>query len=348
MSESAAEELEGLHVANQRHRDSLWRSAILGVMIASSGILTASERAVADAWPTRAVTVVVPGAPGGNTDIMARMAADQLAARIGQPFVIDNKPGAGGAIATTQVARATPNGYTIMFGAASQLALVPLVQKVSYDAEKDIVPAVAFGSGAMLMAVKRDLPVNSLQEFLAYAKANPGKLNYGVGGSMTVTQLTAALFVNRAGLKMTQINYRGGAQAIADLLGGNIDMYFGNSSELLPFLGTDRMKILAVSTAERIKQAPDVPAIAEVIPGFEMRSWQGFMVPAGTPQEVIDRIATETIEALKSPKVLEQLSRQAIDPSGAAGAELDTLMAQTRSLYREAVTAAGITQPKAH
>jgi len=147
---------------------------------------------------------------------------------------------------------------------------------------------------------------------------------------------------------MTQINYRGGAQAIADLLGGNIDMYFGNSSELLPFLGTDRMKILAVSTAERIKQAPDVPAIAEVIPGFEMRSWQGFMVPAGTPQEVIDRLGTETIEALKSPKVLEQLSRQAIDPSGAAGAELDTLMAQTRSLYREAVTAAGITQPKAH
>ena len=345
MSRPALEALYGFHVAIQPRRRSLWCSAILGAVIASGGILAAASQASADTWPTRAVTVVVPGAPGGNTDIMARMAADQLSARIGQPFVIENKPGAGGAIATTQVARTTPDGYTIMFGAASQLALVPLVQKVSYDAEKDIVPAVAFGSGAMLMAVKRDLPVNSLQEFLAYAKANPGKLNYGVGGSMTVTQLTAVLFVKRAGLEMTQVNYRGGAQAIADLLGGNIDMYFGNSSELLPFLGTDRMKLLAVSTAERIKQAPDVPAIAEAIPGFEMRSWQGFMVPSGTPQPVIDRIAAETKEALKSPEVRERLSRQAIDPSGAAGAELDTLMARTRALYQEAVTAAGIARP---
>ena len=180
------------------------------------------------------MTIVVPFVAGGNTDMMARLAAERLAAKLGQPFVIENHGGAGGVTGAAQVARAAPDGYTFLFGAGSQLTLAPLVQKITYDPDKDLIPVTEFGTGPQILGVKADLPVSTLQEFIDYAKARPGKLSYGGVGVQTVTAIAAGVLNARAGLEMTLVPYKGGVQAVADLLAGHVDMYFGNASEMLP------------------------------------------------------------------------------------------------------------------
>jgi len=216
-------------------------------------------------WPARPVTVVVPFVAGGNTDMMARLAAERLTAKFHQPFVVENLGGAGGVIAAGQVARAAPDGYTLLFGAGSQLTLAPMVQKINYDPDKDLIPVTEFGTGPQILGVRADLPVATLP------KANPGKLSYAAVGVQTVTTIAAGVLKARAGLDMTLVPYKGGVQAMADLLAGHVDMYFGNASEMLPHLTSGKMKLVAVATAQRIPQAPDLPTVAETLPGFGIR-----------------------------------------------------------------------------
>ena len=242
-------------------------------------------------WPTRPVTIIVPFVAGGNTDMMARLAAERLSAKFGQPFVIENRGGAGGITGAAQVARSTPDGYTFLFGAGSQLVLAPLLQKVGYDPDKDLIPITEFGTGPQILGVKGDMPVNSLQEFIDYARARPGKLTYAGVGIQTVTAIAAGVLIARTGLEMTLVPCKGGVQAIGDLLAGHVDMYFGNASEMLPHLNGGKIKLLAVATPSRIPQAPDLPAVAETFPGFQFGSWNGFMAPAGTPKEIVDKLS---------------------------------------------------------
>jgi tripartite-type tricarboxylate transporter receptor subunit TctC len=180
------------------------------------------------------VTIIVPFIAGGNTDMMARLAAERLSAKFGQPFVIENRGGAGGITGAAQVARSAPDGYTFLFGAGSQLVLAPLLQKVGYDPDKDLIPITEFGTGPQILGVKGDMPVNTLQEFIDYAKARPGKLTYAGVGIQTVTAIAAGVLIARTGLEMTLVPYKGGVQAVGDLLAGHVDMYFGNASEMLP------------------------------------------------------------------------------------------------------------------
>src|SRR5262245_30020288 len=203
-------------------------------------------------WPARPVTIIVPFVAGGNTDMMARLAADRLSAKFGQPFIIENRAGAGGVTGAAQVARSAPDGYTFLFGAGSQLVLAPLLQKVPYDPEKDLVPITEFGTGPQILGVKADMPVGTLQEFIEYAKARRGKLTYAGVGIQTVTAIAAGVLIARAGLDMTLVPYKGGVQAVGDLLAGHVDTYFGNASEMLPHLGSGRIKLLAVATPGRI------------------------------------------------------------------------------------------------
>jgi tripartite-type tricarboxylate transporter receptor subunit TctC len=293
-------------------------------------------------WPTRPVTIIVPFVAGGNTDMMARLAAERLSAKFGQPFVIENRGGAGGITGAAQVARSTPDGYTFLFGAGSQLVLAPLLQKVGYDLDKDLIPITEFGTGPQILGVKGDMPVNSLQEFIDYARARPGKLTYAGVGIQTVTAIAAGVLIARTGLEMTLVPYKGGVQAIGDLLAGHVDMYFGNASEMLPHLNGGKIKLLAVATPSRIPQAPDLPAVAETFPGFQFGSWNGFMAPAGTPKEIVDKLVEASIEAVNTPSVREKLVQSGIVPGGTTPGQVAERFKADKQVFADAVKVMGI------
>ncbi len=233
-------------------------------------------------WPTKPVTVVVPFAAGGNTDVMARMSSNRLATELKQTFVVENRVGAGGALAAAYVAQAAPDGYTLLFGAAPQIAVVPRIQKVSYDPLKDLAPVSVFGTGPFILAINADIPAKTMQEFVAYGKGR--KLNYGSGGTGSIGHLSGALFVARAGFDSVHIPFKGGGPAMTSLVGGQIDMYFGNASEIIPHAETGKVRILGVATDQRMQQLPNVPTISELFPNFSLNSWNGFLAPAKTPQ----------------------------------------------------------------
>ncbi len=217
------------------------RTACFGAGAAALVALT--DRARALDWPTRPVTVIVPYSPGGNTDMMARLASQYIATKLGQSFVIENRPGGGGSIGAIGVARAQPDGYTLLFGASTQIINIPMLQKVAYDPQKDFVPVSIFGAGPYLLGIKASLPVNTLQEFVAYVKAHPGKLNYATAGIGGNVHLNTALFIARAGIDMVAVPYKSGAPAMSGLAAGEVEMYFGNASELMHHTDNKHIKI---------------------------------------------------------------------------------------------------------
>ena len=296
-------------------------------------------------WPVRPVTVVVPLAAGGNTDMMARLAAQHLTDKLGQTFIVENRPSAGGAIATAQVAAAPPDGYTLLFTPSSMLLLTPLLQKLSFDPGKQLVPVTNVGTGAQVIAIKRELPARTLPEFLAYARAHPGTLNFAVAGTQNISHLAPVLLFARAGVNLVMVPAKGEAQAIADLISGQVDLYFGNASQLLPHAGSDRIRLLAVGTAQRIAAAPDLPTVAETFPGLVFSSWNGFVVPAGTPDETVDAIRREIIALARSPEAAQRLTKLGIVPGGQSKEEVAATFASDREMFVAAVKAAGIASP---
>ena len=319
---------------------------LFAVAAVAAAITAGAARTQPADWPARPVTVVVPFAAGGNTDTMARLGAQRLAAKFGQAFVVENRPGAGGALATGHVAAAAPDGYTILFAASSMLLLTPLVQKINFDPDKQLMPVTNVGTGTQMIAIKRSLPATNLSEFLAYARANPGKLSFVVAGTGNISHLAPVLLFAKAGVNLVMVPARGGPQAVSDLLSGQVDLYFGNSSELLPHINSDKVRLIAVGTAQRIPVAPDIPAVAETFPGFVFQSWNGFVVPAGTPQPVVDAIRTEIIALAKSPEVSERLTKLGIVPGGLSKDEVAAAFARDRAIFGEAVKAAGMSAPQ--
>jgi len=315
---------------------------VLALCAAVSGL---TSRAHALDWPMRPVTVVVPLAAGGNTDMMARMGAQWLSEKLGQAFVVENRVSAGGALGTGHVAAAQPDGYTILFSPSSMLLLTPLVQKVSFDADKQLVPVVNVGTGTQVIAIRRSLPVKTLPEFIAYAKANPGKLNFVIAGANNIAHLAPVLLFARAGVNVVMIPAKGGPQAVSDLMSGQVDFYFGNASELLPQAESDKIRLIAVGTAQRIPAAPDLPTVAESYPGFEFSSWNGLSVPAGTPQPIIDAIRTQIAALMKTPEAQERLKRLGIVPGGLSKEETEAVFAKDRENFAASVKAAGIPAP---
>ena len=296
-------------------------------------------------WPIRPVTVIVPLAAGGNTDMMARLAAQHLTDKLGQTFIVENRPSAGGAIATAQVAAAPPDGYTLLFTPSSMLLLTPLLQKLAFDPGKQLVPVTNVGTGAQVIAIKRELPARTLPEFLAYARGHPGTLNFAVAGTQNISHLAPVLLFARAGVKLVMVPAKGEAQAIADLISGQVDLYFGNASQLLPHAGSDRIRLLAVGTAQRIAAAPDLPTVAETFPGLVFSSWNGFVVPLGTPDETVDAIRLEIIALARSPEAAQRLTKLGIVPGGQSKEEVAATFASDREMFVAAVKAAGIASP---
>src|SRR3989441_8854300 len=222
----------------------------------------------AQTWPQRPVKVIVPYTAGGITDTQARIISERLSVALGQQFIVENRVGAGGAIAAEFVAKAPADGYTLFFAASSQIMIVPLIQKLNYDPLKDFAPISILGTNPFVLAIHISVPANTLREFIDYAKAHPGELNYSSGGRGASTHVTAALFASRAGLKMTHIPYKGGAQSVMDLVGGQVQMVFGNASDMIQHSKSGKIRLLAVSSEKRAPQFPDLPAIAELYPGF--------------------------------------------------------------------------------
>jgi tripartite-type tricarboxylate transporter receptor subunit TctC len=291
-------------------------------------------------WPRRNVTVIVPFAAGGNTDIMARLASQRLSEVLKHPFVIDNRVGAGGTIAADYVMQQPADGYTLFFAAAPQIAVAPQIQKVNYDPAKDFAPVSVFGTGPFILAIRSDIPAKTVAEFVAYAKK--GTLNYGSGGTGSVSHLSGALFVSRAGLDAVHIPFRGGAPAMTALLGGQVDMYFGNAADIIPHVESGKARILAVAADARMKQLPDTPIISETYPNFSLNSWNGFIVKAGTPKPIIDKLAKEVIAAAKDPGIVAQLEKLGVEANGTTPEEFAAQIAREQPQFDTAIKAANM------
>jgi tripartite-type tricarboxylate transporter receptor subunit TctC len=296
-------------------------------------------------WPSRPVTVVVPTAAGGNTDMMARLAADHLTSKLGQSFVVDNRPSAGGAVASKTAASAAPDGYTFMFAPNSMVLLTPLVQKIGFDPRKLLTPITNVGTGTQVIAIRRELPVTTLAEFITYAKKNPGKLNYAIAGANNISHLGPVLLFKRAGIELVMVPARGEPQAINDLMAGTVDFYFGNTSQLLQHGASGRVRLLAVGSAERIGAAPDLATISETVPGFVFASWNGFFAPNELPRDIAGKVRGEIASFVKSPEVAKKLTALGIVPGGMGQEEVARVFKIDRQNFSDAVEAAGI-QPQ--
>lgn len=313
------------------------RATVIGVLAAALG----SSLALGQTYPQRPVKVITPFVAGGNTDNQARIVSERLSAVLGQQFVVENRIGAGGAIAAEFVAKAPADGYTLFF-AASPLLSLPLVQKVNYDAFRDYAPISIVGIAPYVIGVHISVPATNIKEFVDYVKARPGQMNYASGGTGTGTHLTGALFLARAGLRMQHIPYKGGAQAVADLVGGQVHMYFGNAAELIQHAKGGKIRMLAVSTEKRSAQLPDLPTIAESLPGFRTYSWNGYLAPAATPRPIIERLAQEIAKIVREPATAERLNNIGVEPLGNTPAEFGEFMRQDAPVWRDSVNAAGI------
>jgi tripartite-type tricarboxylate transporter receptor subunit TctC len=270
-------------------------------------------------YPSKPIHLVVGFPAGGASDVAARALGQKMSERIGRPIVVDNKPGAASNIAADQVAKAAADGYTILFGTIS-LAINPsLYPKLSYDALKDLTAVAQVSSAPFLLVVNPKSPIGSVKDLLALAKSKSGeaRLDYATAGNGSGSHLFMELFTSLAGIQLSHIPYKGAAPAMNDVLGGQVPMTFDNIITTLPLVKAGRLRALAVSTAQRSNVAPDIPTLAEAgVPGYDATSWFGLFVPAGTPQEVINRLSAESAEALKDPKVRDTLLRVGAEPVG--------------------------------
>lgn len=284
---------------------------VLSMLVAGLGVL-ATATGQAQTYPTRAITLIVPFPAGGTTDILGRFVGQALSAAWNQPVVVENRGGAGGNIGAAAVAKAAPDGYTLLVGTVGTHAInASLYTKMPYDALKDFAPVTQIASVPNMLVVTPSLPVGSVTELIAYAKANPGKLNMASSGNGTSIHLSGELFKVMTGVDMVHVPYKGSAPALNDLMGGQVQLMFDNMPSALPQVKGGTLKALAVTTATRSPAMPDLPTVAEAgVPGFEASSWFGVFAPAGTPKEIVAKLQTEIARILKSPEMTERLAQQ--------------------------------------
>jgi tripartite-type tricarboxylate transporter receptor subunit TctC len=313
-------------------------SSLLGVV----GVLVAAQPVFSQAWPQRPVKIVVADAAGGPTDDLARFAARHLGDAFGQSFVVENRPGAAGVIATETVARSAPDGYTLLLAGLQQVVIAPLVMKTSSDPARDLLAISAIASSPLVLAVHPSLPVRSVAEFVTYARDQHGQLPYSAVGVGGVTHLATTLFLKRAGIEMTPVMYKSEAPAVADLMAGHVKVHLAPIPIVVPYATSDSLRLLAVSSANRAARLPDVPTFVESgYPDFVVQNWAGLMAPAGTPKSIIDRLAREVSRALKDPQATASLIANGIVPLGNTPEAFAAMIASDAPLWGEAVKVSG-------
>lgn len=299
--------------------------------------------ALAQAWPARPITMVVPFPPGGPTDIVARLLAQQMSQELGQSIVIDNKPGANGNIGNAAVAKSPADGYTLLYNTSS-IALSPaLYKKLSYDVNKELAPVALAAVVPLALVVHTSVPVKTVQEFQAYVRANPGKLSYGSAGNGNVTHLGVFQMLRAMGAEATHIPFKGSAPADLALAGGQIEFMTDTINSVIPFIKDKRMNLLAVTTPRRMALYPDVPTLAESgLPGFEAGAWQGLMVPAGTSPEIIAKLNAAVNKVLKNPQVMAKLAQQGTEPLGSTPQEYGAYLQKELKRWKDVVAVTGV------
>jgi tripartite-type tricarboxylate transporter receptor subunit TctC len=306
-------------------------------------ILVLNLPAQAQDWPKRTVRIVFPYSAGTAVDGIARLLAQRFTKVFGQPFIIENRVGANGTIAAEAAARSLADGYTLFWATTPQIAIAPLMMKVSYDPVKDLVPISAVMTNTFALIVNPKMPVKTVAEFIDYVRARPGQFSYAEAGLGSIGHLSMVLLLNRARLEMTDVTYKGNAPALTDVIAGRVPVMFSLLSDAKSQASNGSVRIIAVSSEKRTQQAPDVPTVSESgFPGFSTGSWHGLMAPAGTPKAIIDQIAAEAARAVQDPEFAARMTTLGVDPLGNSPREFAKTISADIELWREAVKIADI------
>lgn len=292
------------------------------VLLALAGLTALSAVQAQATYPDKPIRLVLPFPPGGPTDLVARVLAQKIGEQMGQPVLVENKPGANGNIAADMVAKAPADGYTVLYNTSSIALSATLYKKLNYDVRTDFAPIALTAVIPLVLAVHPSLPVYNVQEFLNHVKANPGKLTYGSAGNGNITHLGAYLLLHSRGLQATHAPYKGSAPALTDLVGGQTQFMTDTINSALPFIRDNRLRALAVTSLKRTTVLPEAPTLNEtVMPKFEVGAWQGMLVPAKTPSDIVKRLNAEVMKALNSPEVKAKLAVQGAEPLGSTPEE---------------------------
>jgi tripartite-type tricarboxylate transporter receptor subunit TctC len=318
------------------------RRKFLHLAAGAAALPAVSRIAMAQAYPTRPVRLIVPFPPGGPTDLLARLLGQWLSERLGQPFIIENRPGAGGNIATEAAIRAQADGYTLLLVSAPNAINATLYDKLNYNFIRDIAPVAGISRESVVMVVNVSLPPKTVPEFIAYAKANPRKINFASPGNGTTSHLTGELFKIAASVDMVHVPYRGAAPALSDLLGGQVQVFFGTTSAAIEHIRAGKLRALAVSSATRTETLPDVPPMGDFLSGFEAYGWFGVTAPKNTPPEITESLNKEINAALADARIRTRLADLGATVFAGSSAEFGSFIAAETEKWGKVIRATNI------
>jgi tripartite-type tricarboxylate transporter receptor subunit TctC len=319
----------------------LRRTAIGLLAVAISAFASIGKAAALD-YPTRPVRWVVGFAPGGANDILARLIGQRLSERLGQPFVIENKPGAGGNIGAETVINAEPDGYTVLLVNPSNFINTSLYANLKFNFPRDVAPVASFIRVPNVMTVGKDLQARTVAEFIAHARANPGKINMASAGTGTSTHLSGEMFMSMAGIRMQHVPYRGAGPAVSDMLGGQVQLIFDSMPSIIPHIRSGALRALAVTTATRSSQLPDTPAVGETVPGYEASALFGMAAPKNTPKDIVEKLNSEINAVLAEPEIQKRLVELGGDPVSGTPEAFGALIAAETEKWKKVIEGAGI------
>ena len=303
----------------------------------------AANDATAQGYPQRTIRMIGPSSPGGGIDASGRILAAAIAPSLGQQVVFENRPGAGGIVGTEIVAKAPPDGYTLMLTAAAAIVIFPhTFSKLSYDPIRDLAPISLVASSEYILAVHPSLPVRTVKELIAFARARPGAIAFSSSGNFGLPHLAGELLKSQANIDMLHVPYKGGGPAATAILSGEVALMFGTGPTVVPHARAGRLRLVAIAAAKRSKTMPELPTVAETLPGVEVSAWYGLMAPAGTPKEIIARLNAETVKAIATPKVAQQIANSGAEPISSTPEEFAAYIKLEHARWGKAVKATGL------
>lgn len=318
--------------------------AVVALALAVSGTVSSNAaRAQASAWPNKPVRILIAFPPGGAIDIVARIMGPRLSESIGQPVLVENRAGAGGLLGTELAAKAAPDGHTVFFGTLGNLSVNPLLYpKLPFDIGRDFAPLTQVVSTTFMLYVNPAFPVKTVNDLIALAKARPGAINYSSSGNGGAPHLAAELFNSMAGVKMVHVPYKGSSQSVTDVMGGQVQLTFDSLALGLPYVKAGKLRAVATLGPKRLSQLPDVPAVSETLPGYEVTNWFGMVVPAATPRDIVTRLHGEILRVLRLPDVRDSLIAQGTEPVGSSPEAFGAFMKSEAAKWARVIKEANI------
>ena len=321
---------------------SLRMALIGGLVVGAMSVATTSVAQTSGAFPNQSIRMVVPYPPGGPTDITARVVAAEMMKTLGQNVVIDNRPGASGMIGSEMVTKAAPDGYTLLANASIHVINPSVYPDMRFDAIKDFTPITQLAQVPLVLVVPANSPIKSVKDLVEYAKANPGKVNFGSAGSASAQHLAGESFKIAAGIQMQHIPYKGSAPALTDLAGGQLQLMFDSMPSATPMINSGKLRAIAVTTATRAKARPDLPTIAESgFPGFDISTWYAYWAPKGTPADIVEKLSAAAAQALKNPEVIAKYEAMGAEPVGSTPAQFSAYVESEAKKWNDIVKKSG-------